>query len=90
LTIKSISNTKCPKCSNLRLSPPTFSPHSLFKDYASKSEDCDDCITCDSNNARQIFNCQRSDAFVASNGLRRFTASMTPKIAFPDLFEIRE
>jgi hypothetical protein len=90
LTIKSISNTKCPNvltCACHQLAPP---PCHLFKDDTSDCGNHDDCITCDSNNARQIFNCQRSDAFVASNGLRRFTASMTPKIAFPDLFEIRE
>src|SRR3569833_1168661 len=27
------------------------------------AETTDDCITCDSNNARQIFSCQRSDVF---------------------------
>jgi hypothetical protein len=63
LTIKSISHTKCSKCSNLRLSSSAPPPHYLFKGNALDCENHDDCITCDSNNARQIFNCQRSDAF---------------------------
>ena len=83
LTIKSISHTKCPKCSNLRLSSLGSPLSHLFKGETSDCGNRDDCITCDSNNARQIFNCQRSDAFVTFNGLRRFTASMTPKIVFP-------
>ena len=81
LTIKSISNTKCPNvltCACHHSAPP---PSCLFKGKTSDCGNRDDCITCDSNNARQIFNCQRSDAFVTFNGLRRFTASMTPKIA---------
>src|SRR5579862_6457209 len=72
LTIKSISNTKCPNvltCACHHSVPPLSH---LFKGETSDYGNRDDCITCSSNNARQIFNCQRSDAFVLPR---------TPKIA---------
>ena len=73
LTIKSISHTKCPKCSNLRLSTPAPPPpRRIARNFGLRKPV--DCITCDSNNARQIFNCQRSDDFSCSK--------KTPKIAF--------
>jgi len=69
LTIKSISNTKC-SMSFLRSLP--LSPFSAGL-APNKVEPYGSCITC-SSNARQIFNCQRSDFFG--------TASKTSKISF--------